>query len=456
MLTGGGGNLSRQHPGAAPRFFFGWYIVGFTFVAQFAVMGTLFYAYGVLLKPLVETFAVDRFYISLATSIQGVIVAFISPYIGKLIGQMPIRRLMWCGAGALCLGFVGMGQAQNVLHLYLTFGVVLALAMALLGVLPNNALLANWFVKRRGKALGLSQLGISLSGAAMVPLTAWLVEIYGWRTAVTLFGLGFAALLAPLIWKFAVNRPEDRGLMPDGAVGGAEEDSQFGSAADWSLLILMRQWRTWQLMAVVGPSFTCIGGVLLVLPSHITDLGLTTIQASFLVVIATLMAALAKPLFGMLSDFVDKRAMMAVSLLCQITGVTLLLTFANYPGLAAAAVFFGLGYGAVTPLWTLLLAALYGRAAFARILGLMAPLTSPFIWVGMPLSAWAYDATGSYAPAFAGLILALLGSMVAVALLRLPGGAAANVGKVGRAEERLKPLGDPLGARRQSQAGEKT
>ncbi len=398
-------------------------------------MGTLFYAYGVLLKPLAETFAVDRFDISVATLIQGVIVAFISPYVGKLIGQMPIRRLMWCGAAALCLGFVGMGQAHNVLHLYLAFGVVLALAMTLLGVLPNNALLANWFVKRRGKALGLSQLGISLSGAALVPLTAWLVQMYGWRTAVTLFGLGFAALLAPLIWKFAINRPEDRGLTPDGAVGGADADSQFGSAEDWSLLILVRQWRTWQLVAVVGPSFTCIGGVLLVLPSHITDLGLTTMQASSLVVLATLMAALAKPLFGMLSDFIDKRAMMAASLLCQIIGLALLLTFAHYAGLAAAAVFFGLGYGAVTPLWTLLLGALYGRAAFARILGLMAPLTSPFIWVGLPVAAKAYDATGSYAPAFAGLILALLASMVAVALLRLPGDTGANAGEIRQAGE---------------------
>ena len=397
-------------------------------------MGTLFYAYGVLLKPLAETFAVGRFEISFALTAQGVIVALISPYVGKLIGQMPIRRLMWCGAVALCLGLVGMGQAQNLLHLYLAFVLGLALAMTLLGMLPNNALLANWFVKRRGTALGLSQVGISLSGAAMVPLTSWLVQMHGWRTAVTLFGLGFAALLVPLIWKFAVNRPEDKGLAPDGVVGGADGDSLFGSAADWSLRILAGQRRTWLLVAVVGPSFMCIGGVLLTLPSHITDLGLTTMQASSLVVLATVMAALAKPLFGMLADFIDTRAMMAASLLCQVIGLVLLLTFARYAGLAAAAVFFGLGYGAMMPLWTLLLGALYGRAAFARILGLMAPLTSPFVWVGLPLAALAYDATGSYAPAFAGLILSLFASMVAVALLRLPSGAPASAGKAGWGE----------------------
>ena len=392
-------------------------------------MGTLFYAYGVLLKPLTEAFAVERFEISLALTVQGVIVALISPYVGKLIGQMPIRGLMWWGAGALCLGLVGMGQAQNVLHLYLAFGLVLALALTLLGVLPCNALLANWFVKRRGTALGLSQLGISLSGAVMVPLTSWLVEVQSWRTAVTLFGLGFAVLLAPLIWKFAVNRPEDRGLTPDGEAGGAAGDSLFGSPADWSLRILVRQRRTWQLVAVVGPSFMGIGGVLLALHSHITDLGLTAMQASALVALSTLMAALAKPLFGMLSDHLDKRAMMVASLLCQIIGLALLLAFTHYAGLAAAAMFFGLGYGAVTPLWTLLLGSLFGRAAFARVMGLMAPLTAPFIWVGLPLATMAYDATGSYAPAFVGLIAALLVSIVAVALLPLPGDAAAGAGK---------------------------
>ena len=47
-----------------------------------------------------------------------------------------------------------MGRSTHLWHLYATFGVMLAASMALIGPLPNNTLLANWFVKRRGTALG--------------------------------------------------------------------------------------------------------------------------------------------------------------------------------------------------------------------------------------------------------------------------------------------------------------
>ena len=400
-------------------FFFGWSVVCFTFMTQFTV-GGMFYTYGVLQKPLGEALEAERFAVSLAFSLQTLVVACLSPWVGKLIVRMPIRRLLAIGVAALVMGFIAFAQARHLLHLYLAFGLVLAVASTLIGPLPSNAMIANWFVKRRGIALGVSQLGISTSGAIMVPIVSWLVETQGWRWAVTSMGLVLGAVLIPLVWKFAVFRPEDRGLQPDGCGVVEAADERLESVTPWTFARALRDRRIWLLVAIVGPSFFSIGAVLLALHAHITDLGLSAVQASSVVALATLMAALAKPLFGALADVFNKRLMMAASLVAQVVGLALIVTLDKLSGLMVAAFLFGLGYGAVMPMWTVFIGALFGRADFARVMGLMTPLTTLFSLLGFPFASLVFDTTGSYLPAFVIVAVGVFVSIGAVGLLRLP------------------------------------
>ena len=402
------------------RFFYGWTIVAFTFVVQFVTMGTVFYAYGVLLKPLTEALDADRFLVSLGLSIQIALSAALGPLIGKLIAERSIRALMMTGCATMSLGFLALSQAQALWHLYLAFGVLLSTSVALTGPLPNNALLANWFVRRRGTAFGISQFGISFSGTALIPLTTWLVFDYGWRTTVSIYAIAPVVILMPLVWKFAIKRPEDIGLFPDGDRDGptiAEADAHD----DWTMGRAFRDRRIWLLALIIGPSFMGISSVLLAMYSHVTDLGMTGLQASVVLALMTFMGALAKPMFGILSDFVDKRLVMGLSLLCQIVGLLLLITLQSYVGMMLGAFVFGLGYGAVMPLWGVLLGAMFGRNAFARVMGAMGPLVLPFNLIGLPFTTLVFERTGSYLPAFATLVGGFILSAIALMFLRLPG-----------------------------------
>ena len=412
---------------ARPRqgYFFGWNVVGFTFFAQFLTMGTLFYAFGPLLKPLTVALDADRFEVSLALSLQSAVAALAGPWVGRLVAERSIRALMLTGAGMLLLGFLGMGQAQNVWHLYLTYGFLLGWAMALAGPIPTNTLIANWFDRRRGMAFGIAGFGISISGTVVIPITSWMLLEYDWRVAVYSFGIAAFAVLVPLTILFAVKRPEDRGLLPDNAEPGPESAADSfpedpAGASHWKFLRAVRDRRIWHLVVIIGTSFLGIGGVLLALHSHMTDIGLSSMQAASVMAVMTFMGAIAKPLFGITSDHINKRLAMGISLCCQIAGLSLIMAFESQLGLTLAVVVFGLGYGAVSPLWSVLLAAMFGRAAFARILGVMAPLTTPFMLAGMPFTTWFYENTGSYMPAFAVLIGGFVVSLAALSLLRLP------------------------------------
>ena len=406
-------------------YFFGWNIVGFTFFAQFLTMGTLFYAFGPLLKPLTVALDADRFEVSLALSLQSAVAALAGPWVGKLVAERSIRVLMLAGAVMLLLGFVAMGQARSVWQLYLTYGLMLGWAMALAGPIPTSTLLANWFERRRGMAFGIAGFGISISGTVVIPVTSWMLLEYDWRVAVTSFGVAAFAILAPLTLLFAIKRPEDRGLLPDDAAPGPEggagsfpDDPQ--GASHWNFSRAARDRRIWHLVVIIGTSFLGIGGVLLALHSHMTDIGLSAMQAASVMAVLTIMGAIAKPLFGIMADHVNKRLAMGISLCCQIAGLSLIMVFESQAGLTLAVVVFGLGYGAVSPLWSVLLAAMFGRAAFARMLGVMAPLTTPFMLAGMPFTTWFYENTGSYLPAFGVLICGFVVSLTALSLLRLP------------------------------------
>ena len=95
----------------------------------------------------------------------------------------------------------------------------------------------------------------------------------------------------------------------------------------------LRDRRVWLLTLVVGPSFTAIGSVVQAMHSHITDLGMSGMQASGVIATMTFMGAVAKPLFGVMADYVNKRAVTALSLALQIVGVSLIISLKSYSGL---------------------------------------------------------------------------------------------------------------------------
>ena len=195
-----------------PFFRAGWFMVGFTGVLQFFSFGVGYYTFGVFLKPLVEGLQTDRFSVSLTLSIQMTLMALIGPKVGKLLAEKSLRLLLCTGVLSMSVGLLICSYATHLWVLYLGFGFFVAIGMVLTSTLPSSMLLANWFVRKRGSAMGISQFGITISGTVLVPITAWIIVNFDWRAAFLTFAIVTPAILLPLIWKFAVRQPEDIGL----------------------------------------------------------------------------------------------------------------------------------------------------------------------------------------------------------------------------------------------------
>ena len=399
-------------------------IVGFTFVLQFVAIGSAYYAFGVYLKHLPEMLDTSRFYVSLAMTLQTIVMGLLSPAIGRALAERSLQGLLLSGCALMSIGFWLLSWSTSLWHIYIAFGLVVSTGMTLLGALPSNTLVANWFEKNRGTALGISQFGLTISGAALVPLTTWLVLQEGLVFTFRAYAIAIPIVLVPLILKFAIRTPEEVGLHPDGVVPA--DRSQVPSPPQ-ALLATQQQWTVrralgdrniWLLALTIGPSFLAIATILITLPAYGTDIGLSDMQAAGVVFFATLLGAFAKPLFGALTDFFSSKRVVACSLVLQTIGIGLLLVADNYFWLALSGLFFGLGYGGMATLWAVLVGELFGRLSFSRVMGAMSPMIMPFNVIGLPIANLVFERTGSYAPAYAALLLGYL--LAFVALWKLP------------------------------------
>jgi predicted MFS family arabinose efflux permease len=401
--------------------FYGWRIVSASFFVQFVTSGTTFYPYGVLLKPISEDLGISRFAVGTALSIFMLVGALTGPLIGREVDRRGARGLMLLGTGLMSAGFLAFAHIESVVGLYLAFGGIVALGAALLGPITNTALVASWFHQARGTALGISQIGISISGMVMAYVTTWLVAAYGWRGAILSFTAVPLLLVAPVVAAVVVNRPQDRGLQPDGLVlepGAAPPAPPLPEPG--SLREALRERDLWLIALAVGLNFTVSGSVLQVIHSHVSDLGYTAARAAGVLSLMAGTAALGKPLFGTLADRTSVRSAVAASIGCQVVGLVAILLAPDYAALLGASVIFGLGCGGQIPLFGLLAVARFGAARLGRMMGAAMLLMLPLQLAGLPFATAMFDRNGSYAPAF----VSFLGfyAVATVALFRLPSG----------------------------------
>lgn len=403
-----------------PEFFYGWAIVAFTFLIQFVVMGSAFYIFGVLLKPLSEALGADRFLISLGLSSQMVVSAIIGPWLGGAIARYSIRLLMGTGIATLSIGLLMVSQATTLWHFYIGFSLVTSSGLALAGPIPNAALIANWFNRKRGTAMGVSQFGVTFSGAILVPTFTWLMLSYDWRISLMIFAVAVPVIALPIIFLGIVKTPEEKGLYPDGDPEVPKVPGGVDRNTEWTMKRALKSPQVWKIALIIGPGFMGITAVILSIHSHMTDLGLSVMGASSIVAAMSLMGAFAKPLFGTLADYINKRLVTFISIGFQFIGICGILLLSDYYLLMISAGIFGLGYGGQMPLFNIIVATIFGRQAFAKVIGLLVPIMLPFNLAGLPFTTFIYETYGSYVPAYAAMLVFYLTSALILGSLKFP------------------------------------
>jgi MFS family permease len=387
---------SARLPARRPLFH-GWRIVAVAFFVDFVAVGFFFYSYGVFFKSIAAEFGDSRLGVALGLTVTQTIGALAAPLIGRALDRYPIRRVIAAGTIAMSLGFALLSRVETATQFYVVLGLFIGFGASSMGGLATAKLVANWFERRRGTALGVAATGISLSGVVMPAVTALLIGAAGWRSAFLLYAAFAAFVVLPVVLRYVVSRPADLGLSPDGRAGPRDATAPTVAA------VPTRLWARrdfWVLVTTIGLLFCCQSATLTHLVPRVTDMGYTLLEASAVMSVCAGAGVVGKLVFGALADRMAARSAVLIAIGSQVLGQTIMLWGPGYSAFAAGAAAFGFGMGGIVPLQGALVARHFGIESFGRALGLMRPAMLPLQVIGVPFAGWMFDATGRYDGAF--------------------------------------------------------
>jgi MFS family permease len=380
------------------RLFHGWRIVAVAFFVDFIAVGFFFYSYGVFFKSLAEDFGGARLGVSVGLTLVNMVGGLLAPFIGRALDRYPIKYVILVGTVSMGLGFVLLGLIAERWQFYLILSTMIAFGTNAMGGLATAKLVANWFDRRRGMALGVATMGISLSGVAMPMISAWLIAEVGWRGGFIIYGAFTLLMVLPVVALFVVSSPEDMGLAPDGDRWGPDgpprERPQASSAT------LLKAWNFWMITFCVGLLFCNMGATLTHMVPRVTDMGYTLLQAAPVLSFGAAAGVLGKVVFGVLVDRFDPRVAILAAIATQFAGQVGMLSFDGYVAFALSATVFGFGMGGIVPLHGAVAGIAFGRENFGKVMGLMRPAMMPLQVAGLPFAGWVFDTYGDYRLAF--------------------------------------------------------
>ena len=222
------------------------------------------------MKPMVDEFGWSRAAVTGAIAFGSLSGGLLSLAVGPILDRYGPRMVTFWGILLLSLGLGAMMFATRIWQLYLFFGIGRMVAIGVLS-LSVSVSIANWFVRLRGRAMGITKIGDRLGSALLPLMVQFMILALGWRMAWGALGAvvflmsGIPALL------FLRHRPEDMGLWPDGASpvsdkGGTIHPADRLDASDgdsepvWTRAQATRTKAFWVLIVLNSLIPICTGG----------------------------------------------------------------------------------------------------------------------------------------------------------------------------------------------------
>jgi len=390
--------------------FIGWRMVAVAFFVDFIAVGFFFYSYGVFFKAIATEFGDSRLGVSIGTTVTMGVGAVLAPFIGQALDRYPLKNIIAIGAISMGSGFFLLGFVESPLQFYMVLGIFIGFGSGAMGQLATSKLVSNWFVMKRGTALGIAATGISVSGVVMPAISALIIAEFGWRNGFITYGLITWLVVVPVVLKLVISRPEDRGLLPDGAT---EKTSLAPPQPKLKTREFLANRVFWFLTTTIGLLFCIQSATLIHMVPRLTDQGLSLVSASYIASATAFFGIIGKLVYGILVDRWDVRHALWLGIAFQVAGQLLMFAEDRPLTFLLGACLFGFGMGGVVPMQGAVVGAAFGRDSFGKVLGAMRPPMSVIHLLGVPFAGWVFDVNGTYQPAF----LAFLGLYLITAIM---------------------------------------
>ena len=360
---------------------YAWVVVWATFVCLALIFGVS-YSFAAFFEPFAAEFSAQRAEVSWIFGLSGFVYFVLGAGGGMLADRFGPRLVCSAGMALIALGLLATSWATSLLAVYLSYGLLVGLGIALVYT-PSIASVQPWFTTRRGLAGGIASSGVG-AGTLLVPvLVAMAIGPMPWREAMQVLALGVLVL----------------GLLAAALLRRAPAAQATGAGGSATGLTLRETLRNptfrWLYLATVLAS-----SVMFIPFAHVSasarDLGLSEALAVGLVGLIGVGSLVGRFAIGLVADRLGRAQTLVLMQLSM--GASYLLWGAadGHALLVLFALWFGLSYGSIVSLLPAICMDYFGGKSVASVVGALYSGAAVGNLLGPVLAGAVFDHSGHY------------------------------------------------------------
>jgi MFS family permease len=361
---------------------YAWVVVWATFVCLAVIFGVS-YSFAAFFESFAVEFSAQRADVSWIFGLSGFVYFVLGAGGGMLADRFGPRIVCSAGMALIALGLLATSWATSLLAVYLSYGLLVGLGIALVYT-PSIASVQPWFTTRRGLAGGIASSGVG-AGTLLVPvLVAMAIGPMPWRDAMQLLAL--AVLVLGLLAAGLLRRAPATGT---GTAAG-------GGASGLSLRETLRTPTfRWFYLA------TLLASPVMFIPfAHVSasarDLGLDEAFAVGLVGLIGVGSLVGRFAIGLVADRLGRAQTLVLMQLSMGASYVLWGTAGGQAMLVVFALWFGLSYGSIVSLLPAICMDYFGGRSVASVVGTLYSGAALGNLLGPVLAGAAFDSSGHY------------------------------------------------------------
>ena len=402
--------------------YYGWYMLAGASLMN-ALGGTIVWqGFAVFFIPVAESLGIAYWQTSLAFALARAENGVLGPITGWALDKFGYIPLILAGTLITGFGYILLSRQDTYIAFLLVYLCVVSIGSSTSFMQATTAALNTWFIRYRGLVMSINSAAFRLGGAIVIPLLSVGVISLGWQTTSVIVGIILVVLIAPLSFLFQ-RSPESMGLKPDGGVSythmrrrirerqaasatqaasGQPDESQTtdpsgSSEGDFTTKQALKTPSFWILVTATTLRISVHGTIFLHFIPILVSRGEAQQTAANLVGAISLAAVPVIIFTGYISDRVGRPLML--TFLYSASAVSLLLITlveGTWPIFLAMLLFVGSEAGSSLN-WAII-GDLFGRARYATIRGMMAPIYNAALIVAPVAAGYTFDRLGTYQP----------------------------------------------------------
>ena len=375
------------------KFYYGWYIAVALSITETVSYGVMFYAFSVFIKPMEDTLGWSRSELTGGFSLALLIAAAMAVPVGYWLDKHGARLLMTVGSiGATIL--VLMWSQVTTLNEFIIIWILMGLCYAAVLYEPAFAVLATWFVRKRGTAMAIVTFVAGFASTIFIPLSDALLVAFGWRQAILILGIVLGAVTIPLHIFVLRRRPADLGLTPDGEP--ITHQSKRAPTINFGAVLKSRFF--WILTLAFSLSTLSMAAVRVHFIPLLISIGINPSTAAVASGSIGIMQVMGRLLFAPIERRFSSKTMVIGVFMLMTVSLSILL-FGGSPWLIIAfIVLYGMAVGTLTLARPLIVADVYGATFYGRISSVMTIFLGLSLTIAPFGAGVMFDMFGSYTP----------------------------------------------------------